>query len=450
MIYDRWHRNPGPDDQPCRCGTAKRSLYPSADHKTGDRWQVRWRDAAGKQCKRNFAKKEGKNPQVHADAFDAQVSAELDAGTYTDPKTAETTFRAFAEEWRQHRTHGQTTAGKVERSFRLHVYQGDKPGRTPRGGPALGHHKLRDLAARPSLAQAWISGLKLGDGTAAGVVANVSSVFNAAVDDGIIRRNPLLAKSVSKPVPGKNEAVPFTMAQIDALTWALRHAARCREDCARCQPNRFDILPGLGMNTGMRQGELFGLAVSDIDFLRRVITVRRQVKLIDGVQAFAEIKNDKVHQVPVTGLLCTLIARYMQIFPPVAVTLPLEEDGELKDNTATHTLLLTRPGELAMHREGVNGRWKSGLKRAGIEVERKRMMHALRHTAVSVWLSRGISTKAVAEFIGDTEHTVISTYSHLMPDDRDKARRAMEDFTNGPAEDPSQTAPEASELKIVP
>jgi integrase len=103
-----------------------------------------------------------------------------------------------------------------------------------------------------------------------------------------------------------------------------------------------------------------------------------------------------------------------------------------------------------MHREGVNGRWKSGLKRAGIEVERKRMMHALRHTAVSVWLSRGISTKAVAEFIGDTEHTVISTYSHLMPDDRDKARRAMEDFMSGPAEDPSQAAPEGSELKMVP
>ena len=78
------------------------------------------------------------------------------------------------------------------------------------------------------------------------------------------------------------------------------------------------------------------------------------------------------------------------------------------------------------------------------------MMDALRHTAVSVWLSRGISTKAVAEFIGDTEHTVISTYSHLMPGDRDKARRAMEDFMKGPAEDRSQTASEGSKLKIVP
>jgi len=31
-------------------------LYPSADHGKGDRWQVRWRDADGKQCKRNFDK----------------------------------------------------------------------------------------------------------------------------------------------------------------------------------------------------------------------------------------------------------------------------------------------------------------------------------------------------------------------------------------------------------
>lgn len=87
------------------------------------------------------------------------------------------------------------------------------------------------------------------------------------------------------------QLAPSTQQGPIALAKALYHlkSARCREDCARCQPNRFDILPGLGMSTGMRQGELFGLAVSDIDFLRRVITVRRQVKLIDGVQAFAEI-----------------------------------------------------------------------------------------------------------------------------------------------------------------
>jgi hypothetical protein len=56
------------------------------------------------------------------------------------------------------------------------------------------------------------------------------------------------------------------------------------------------------------------------------------------------------------------------------------------------------------------------------------MMHVLRHTAVSAWLSAGISAQAVAEFIGDTEETAMATYSHMMPDDRDRARKAMERF----------------------
>lgn len=41
-------------------------------------------------------------------------------------------------------------------------------------------------------------------------------------------------------------------------------------------------------------------AERDIDFLRKVLHVRRQVKIIRGKQVFAPIKNDKVHDVPLT------------------------------------------------------------------------------------------------------------------------------------------------------
>jgi hypothetical protein len=36
--------------------------------------------------------------------------------------------------------------------------------------------------------------------------------------------------------------------------------------------------------------------------------------------------------------------------------------------------------------------------------------------------------RAVAEFLGDTEATVQETYSHTMPDDRERAQKAMERF----------------------
>ena len=39
----------------------------------------------------------------------------------------------------------------------------------------------------------------------------------------------------------------------------------------------------------------------------------------------------------------------------------------------------------------------------------------------------------MAEFLGDTEATVQATYSHMMPDDRDRARKAMERFFARPA-----------------
>jgi integrase len=423
-VYDRWHRTrPQPGEERCR----QHKMVPSADHGQGDRWQVRWRDENGAQRKKNFAKKEGKKPDLHADAFDAKVSAELDAGTYVDPASGDTAFEEYAEAWRSARTHGETTGINLEHQFRLHVYSDPgNPGRSRRGGPALGHHRLRDLAKRPSLSQQWIAGMKLGESTKIKVIERVSEVFSAALDDGLIPRNPLHAKSVTRPDPDKHEAIPLTLGELDALSLALRHMPGCPADCDRCGQSRYDVLAYLGAATGQRQGEMFGIdAGRDIDFLRRVLHVRRQVKLIRGKQVFAPLKNDKTHDVPLTDAAAVMLSEYIRTYPPERVTLPwVKADGD----RVTFTLLLSRGPGLAMHRNPVNDRWRAALKRAAVECDRYHMMHVLRHTAASAWLSAGLSVRAVAEFLGDTEATVQATYSHMMPDDRERARKAMEVF----------------------
>lgn len=438
-VYDLWHKQPQQGDQPCRCGSARRPLYPSAKHRQGDRWEVRWRDDNKKQRHKRFAKKEGKNPDLHADAYDKQIQASLDAGTYVDPKSGDTTFEAFAEDWRTNRTHGETTGINVEHQFRLHVYSdpGNR-GRSRRGGPAIGHHKLKDLAKRPSLSQQWIAGMALADSTKVKVIDRVSEVFAAAVDDGLIGRNPLHAKSVSRPVPDKHEAIPLTLEEVDALSLALRHMPGCSADCERCGPSRYEILPLLGAATGERQGEMFAIdAEEDVDFLRRVLHVRRQVKVIRGKEVFAPLKNDKAHDVPLTDDALVMLSEYIRAYPPERVTLPWKSaDGEPR----SHVLLLSRGPGLPMHNKGVNARWHAALRRAGIPDDRYHMMHVTRHTFVSSLLSEGISVRAVAEFIGDAEATVQATYSHMMPDDRDKARRAMERFFARPAEADAEKA----------
>lgn len=50
--------------------------------------------------------------------------------------------------------------------------------------------------------------------------------------------------------------------------------------------NRFEILFYLAIETGMRQGELFGLKWVDIDWSRSKINVRRQVQRLKGRGAF--------------------------------------------------------------------------------------------------------------------------------------------------------------------
>lgn len=300
-VTDRWHKTyPKPDDEPCKCGTKKRPLYPTAEHLEGDRWQVRWKEPAGKQRSQNFALREGKNPDLHADAFDTKLAADLLGDNYTDPRRARGTFGAFAlKVWLPTQTHDKDATGrKVEGLLRNHILEDpDRPGSglTPTGEASLGQHPWQKLRQYPSLTAEWIAGLELAPSSAAKVIRVASSVFNAARDDGLIDKNPVQLESVKKKrqkvVPRKSR--PWPAATVDAVAEGLG---------LRCE--RYEIIPYLGVATAMRIGEVFGLALEDIgepDFFRRqpVIQVRRQVALVRGVQCFRPVKNKKEHATPV-------------------------------------------------------------------------------------------------------------------------------------------------------
>ena len=212
----------------------------------------------------------------------------------------------------------------------------------------------------------------------------------------------------------------------------------CKADCTACGPSRYEILPYLGAATGERQGEMFAIdAEQDIDWLRKVLHIRRQVKVIRGKEVFAPVKNDRVHDVPLTDEEVVMLSEYIRAYPPERVTLPWKSaDGEPQ----THVLLLSRGPGLPMHHKVANRRWHAALRRAGIPDDRYHMMHVIRHTFVSLCLPEGISVRAIAEFIGDAEGTVQKTYSHMMPDDRDKARKAKGQFFARPAKAAERSA----------
>src|SRR5262245_14768496 len=168
-VQDRWFSVVG--------GTRVRS----ARYGIGKRYEVRWRDAAGKHCSRGFARK------ADADAFSAKTETNLVAGRYVDPAAGRQTFRAFTEEtYLEHASIGPTTSRLYGRLLRLHVY------------PVFGDLQIgsvRHSAAQKAVAT-WDR--ELGRNLSRQCQALTRAVFNMAVNDEAIPRSPFAKIRLSK------------------------------------------------------------------------------------------------------------------------------------------------------------------------------------------------------------------------------------------------------------
>ena len=391
-VSDRWHTRA--EAEACR----EHGLAPSAKHGQGKRWEVRYRDQARTQRSRCFSRK------ADAQSFAAQVRAQLDTGQYIDPGAGRVTFRQYADQFRAAATHDLPTAERIERNFRLHAY------------PVIGGHALRNLAARPSVMQAWISGLNLSPASAGQVVKDVSAVFVAAVDDQIIARNPLRAASVRRPAVPKVEAVPWTAELVHAMADAM--------------PDRLSALVLLGAACGPRFGELAAIDAADLTWLARVLHVRAQIRATNAGPMFAQVKNRKPHTVPVPDFVLARLAEHVRQFPPVAVSLPWQLPS---GKPVTRSLIFSLPDGRPLNRQRFGEIWRKAARKAGVPDGRRNGPHVLRHTAASAWLGEGQSVAAVAAFLGDSQATIVSTYSHFMPGDDDRARKIMERFLCPPS-----------------
>jgi integrase len=430
-VYDRWHlTHPPPDAVPCRCSRGKTKLYPNPNtHEKGDRWQVRWdvvdpETGKRRQPRRNFPKKEGKDPNTCAEAFDAKIRAEINSGTYTDPDAGTRPFKAYAEEVLANRAVEDNTRHDMRLRFERHVYA------------AIGGYELRVLAKRPSLVQGLIRRMERA-GLAADyiglIMANVETVFTCAVDDSLIAKNPVAAKSVTLPPVTRKKVVP----------WTAEQAAAMREHL----PDRVKAMVDVAGGLGLRQGEVLGLSPGDVDWLspEPVVHVRRQVKWAkrrtdDGktrrAPVFALPKYRKTREVPLPESVKVALAEHLRAHPAVEVSLPWRS---LDGDPVTVPLFFPRAGSAkVVDRDSFSQRvWRPALERAGIvaapkkgerrKPARQHGMHALRHYFASMLLTEGESVQAVSEWLGHSKPSITwDIYAHLMPKSQTRMRKIID------------------------
>jgi integrase len=337
-------------------------------------WRARYRDIAGREHARHFARK------VDAQRWLDEVTASVLTGNYVDPRAGRITFREYAKAWQPAQIHRRNTAAAVDSALRVHAM------------PAFGDRQIASI--RPSEIQAFVQALslKLKPATVRVTYQHLRSVFRAAEADRIIARSP--CERITLPRVTREQIEPLSTEAVLALEVAM--------------PARWRAIVRLMAGTGIRPGEAAGLTVDRIDFLRRSMRIDRQLLLTWPPEFGPPKTSGSVRTVPLPQTVVDSLAAHVAAFPP----------GE-------HGLVFTEPDGRPLNRDHVTRAFRAAVVATAAPPATR--LHDLRHYYASLLIRHGESVKVVQARLGHASaKETLDTYSHLWPDSEDRTRRAVD------------------------
>lgn len=389
-VYDRWHKSrPRPGEPLCR----EHGKVPTTEHGIGERWQVRGRDDTGTQRKQNFAKKSD------ADAQDAKLKAQRDAGLSLNVADSRMKVTAYGAKYRADLLHRDSTAERMERVFRLHVDP------LPLGRMAVGQ-------VRPSHMRAWVKDRSqvLAPSTLAVGWAGLSSMFNAAVIDRVIGISP--CAGVKLPEVAKHQHYIPTAEQVHMLAETI-------------EP-RFAGMIYAAAGCGFRWAEITGLELDAVDFLRREIDVSQQLVCLSGRKPYLgrPKSKDSARTVEMPKVTAAALARHIEQYPPAEVEIWDRTDPR-KPVLRTARLLFTTARTNPIHRATWAHMWAPAARAAGIP--RGTGIHCLRHYFATLLIHKGASPKRVQLALGhSTPMITLNTYAGEWPEADERTRTIVD------------------------
>ncbi|MGW4050753.1 tyrosine-type recombinase/integrase [Streptomyces sp. NPDC004779] len=403
-VQDRWYKTEIDAD-------GKERRVKSDRHGTGLRYRARYIGPDGTEKSKSFPDRQKRL----AEKWLNETAADMARGQYTDPRAARVTFRQFAEKWVATHTTEVNSREAAERRLRLHAY------------PYIGTRPL--VSFQPGHIRTWLGELETNVPAASHrriIFGTVSAAFSAALDDGVISKNPCKARSVQVPKGAPTRIAPWTVDQVFAVRAALPEFLRTSVDVAG--------------GCGLRQGEVFGLSEDEVDHEGGWLSVSHQLKRIRGKFVFAPPKGGKVRDVPLPPSVSAAIKAHSEKHPPVTITLPWRTpDGP----PVTKSLVFSGSGGDHVRVSYFNDfMWKPALAAVGIIPEPQdgerhasapeHGMHALRHFYASVLLDAGENIRALSQYLGHADPGfTLRTYTHLMPSSEGRTRKAVETLYQG-------------------
>ncbi|MEJ7832636.1 MAG: site-specific integrase [Nocardioides sp.] len=198
------------------------------------------------------------------------------------------------------------------------------------------------------------------------------------------------------------------------------------EAIAATVPERQRAAVILAAGTGMRQGEVYGLTLDRVDFLRRSLRVDRQLVTVPGRAPFlGPPKTTALHRtIPLPQVVLDELAAHLAAYPPESQTVPVVHAGGRESSESVGLLFTTSAGK-PIRRTSYAEAWRAAV--AAVGAPGGTGMHAMRHFYASLLIRHGESVKTVQVRLGHaTAAETLDTYAHLWPDSDDRTREAID------------------------
>ena len=216
-------------------------------------------------------------------------------------------------------------------------------------------------------------------------------VFEMAIEEGVIDKNPVRGIKITLPSPKQKV---LTAPEADKL---LREAKICN--------HRFYFHWAVALFTGMRNGEIYALRVSDVDLDAGIIHISKQFTSKDGLH---ETKTNLSRVVPIADELRPLLKWLMSNGYKANLWKWKNEAKQEKVYFAWENLLLPRIREW---RQGDQSRLLRDFCK-GISIPEVKF-HDLRATFITNMLSKGAALNVVMSIVGHRRIATTDIYNRL-------------------------------------
>ena len=344
----------------------------------------------GKQIQRSIS---DKSKKVVAQKLKAALAA-IDAGTYKAP--CKMTVAQWLDIWVAE--YLNSVKPLTKHNYNKQVQKHLKP--------ALGAARLETLDTHTI--QRFYNSL-IASGLSPKTVKNVHGILHCALQQAIacdyIYRNP--ADACKLPKVTKPEIKPLEPEEIARLLKEAEQDDYC---------NLFIV----AMFTGMRQGELLGLAWECVDFQTGIITVKQQLQCKDGNYFLETPKSGKNRTILPAPIVMDALRNQLE-----RQQKEQEQAGEMWDNQ--FNLVFTDALGKYLVRRTVVKHFKKISQRAGISDDAR--FHDLRHSFAVSSLYAGDDIKTVQANLGHaTAQFTLDVYGHVTQKMRQESANRMQKF----------------------